>query len=513
MSEAIKQVRAYHELTKHRLSGYAPAPGFLDWDSQPNPFRTYDGALKIDLPFGLQTQDFSSDWSLANIGAFLELSMGLSAWKSIGPDRWALRTNPSSGNLHPTECYVLNWSDDEGALSQGVYHYDVYGHRLEQRGSYIAPLVTSAFGAIGLSTISWREEWKYGERAYRYCQLDVGHAIGAIRYACALFGWKVTPVFDFCDDDLDQILGTGRTEDYELVEREEPDLLLVLSKEDVEAQVPDLVALQQVNWQGKANPLSAERVAWPAIKRVKKAVIKETGPIKKLVDPASSLKWHGTKDHLVQVIQKRRSAQRMDKEKSVLDRDDFFNILQRTRPCEMPFDTLNHQPTISLFLFVHHVDGLEPGLYFFERSLGHLKALQQKGTAVPGCDGLYKISVPHDVRKISSQLSCNQGIAGHGAFAVSMLADFTCLETWGSWAYRLIHWEAGLIGQCLYLEAENIGLNGTGIGCFFDDEVHNVLGLVQTDGDWQVVYHFTLGVAKTDNRLESEPPFAHLSER
>ncbi|NVJ93887.1 MAG: hypothetical protein HWE34_19625, partial [Methylocystaceae bacterium] len=95
MSEAIKQVRAYHELTKHRLSGYAPAPGFLDWDSQPNPFRTYEGVSKFDLPFGL---DFSSDWSLTNIGAFLELSMGLSAWKSIGPDRWALRTNPSSGN-------------------------------------------------------------------------------------------------------------------------------------------------------------------------------------------------------------------------------------------------------------------------------------------------------------------------------------------------------------------------------------------------------------------------------
>ena len=33
--------------------------------------------------------------------------MGLSAWKAYGGNRWALRCNPSSGNLHPTEGYLL----------------------------------------------------------------------------------------------------------------------------------------------------------------------------------------------------------------------------------------------------------------------------------------------------------------------------------------------------------------------------------------------------------------------
>ena len=43
----------------------------------------------------------------ASLGAFFELALGLTAWKEHGGARWALRANPSSGNLHPTEGYVL----------------------------------------------------------------------------------------------------------------------------------------------------------------------------------------------------------------------------------------------------------------------------------------------------------------------------------------------------------------------------------------------------------------------
>jgi nitroreductase len=44
---------------------------------------------------------------------------------------------------------------------------------------------------VGLSSIFWREAWKYGERAFRYCQHDVGHALGTLRSAAAALGWKL----------------------------------------------------------------------------------------------------------------------------------------------------------------------------------------------------------------------------------------------------------------------------------------------------------------------------------
>jgi SagB-type dehydrogenase family enzyme len=133
-----------------------------------------------------------------SLGLLLELALGLSAWKRLGPDRWALRNNPSSGNLHPTEGYLLLWRQVSEAIPPGRYHYAPHEHALERRARLpeaqagaLARAHPATFGALAFSSIVWREEWKYGARAYRYCQLDVGHALGAARYAAAALGWTL----------------------------------------------------------------------------------------------------------------------------------------------------------------------------------------------------------------------------------------------------------------------------------------------------------------------------------
>ena len=40
---------AYHQRTKHHLHQYARSPGYLDWATQPDPFRTYAGAPQIEF--------------------------------------------------------------------------------------------------------------------------------------------------------------------------------------------------------------------------------------------------------------------------------------------------------------------------------------------------------------------------------------------------------------------------------------------------------------------------------
>jgi len=105
-------VRAYHARTKHRFEAYAEGPGQLDWDAQPAAFRHYPGAPLLELPLAADSfercygqlekkPDNEVAADLTSLGALLELSFGLSAWKTWGPSRWALRCNPSSGNLHP----------------------------------------------------------------------------------------------------------------------------------------------------------------------------------------------------------------------------------------------------------------------------------------------------------------------------------------------------------------------------------------------------------------------------
>ena len=102
-------------------------------------------------------------------------------------------------------------------------------------------------------------------------------------------------------------------------------------------------------------------------------------------------------------------------------------------------------------------------------------------------------------------MSCHQAIAADGCFSLGMLAEFEPLVEANPWRYRQLHWEAGLLGHVLYLEAEAAGIRGTGIGCYFDDVFHELLGL--ETGCFQSLYHFTAGYPLTDERITTLPPY------
>ena len=199
-TDPVDRVIRYHLQTKHHFNRYARSLGFLDWANQPDPFRRFDGAALIPLPL-LKPDDEpqspsydaiyekgdipSQPVTVATISRFLEFALALSAWKRAGDMQWALRSNPSSGNLHPTEGYLVLPQIDGLDLRPGLYHYAPKEHGLELRAEWsaaqvhrlLAPFPPESF-LIGLTSIHWREAWKYGERAFRYCNHDVGHAIG-----------------------------------------------------------------------------------------------------------------------------------------------------------------------------------------------------------------------------------------------------------------------------------------------------------------------------------------------
>jgi nitroreductase len=220
------------------------------------------------------------------------------------------------------------------------------------------------------------------------------------------------------------------------------------------------------------------------------------------------------------IIRNRRSAVDMDGA-SHISRDAFYRILLRICPhqSDVPFSTLPWNPTVHLALFVHRVDDLAPGLYLLARrrdELMHLKdAMRGKGDFAwrkpPGCPDqleLYEL-IQADARSAARTVSCQQDIAADGVFAVAMLARFEpLLEEYGPWFYKRLFWETGVIGQTLYLEAEAAGIRGTGIGCFFDDSMHEILGIA--DQSYQSLYHFTVGGPVDDPRLKTLAPYEHL---
>ena len=107
---------------------------------------------------------------------------------------------------------------------------------------------------------------------------------------------------------------------------------------------------------------------------------------------------------------------------------------------------------------------------------------------------------------VANRVSCDQDIAADGFFSLGMIARLqSSVRDRGGWFYRRLFWESGILGQVLYLEAEAAGARATGIGCFYDDPVHEAAGLSGTE--WQSIYHFSMGVPVDDSRLTTKPGY------
>ena len=521
-------VLAYHARSKHSLKRYAAGPETLDWDMQPNPFREFKGCARTELQLGAGRLGTSfaqastpggvaaAALTIESIASLLQLSMGLSAWKEYGPDRWAVRCNPSSGNLHPTEAYVF--SSNVPGIHDGVHHYLSRDHALELRcESDIRPEAPARLW-IGLSSVHWREAWKYGERAFRYCQLDVGHALGALRYAAGALGWSVALVDDVDSAELAAMMGIDRSGDFSGAEREDADLLIAIetvpgTTPAAERRPPFVRQGDGNRWAGRANLLDPHPLyRWPVIEQVSQATQgRDSGLPSEF--PNYPPRRRTDEVRAAEVILGRRSAQRFDS-KYWMSADTFYRMLDGLldRP-NAPWDVWNFAPRVHPIFFVHRVEGLDPGVYALPRHPAAFQALReqlrgdfewQASENLPAHLPFFRL-LRTDCRIIARTMNCHQAIASDSCFSLSMLGEFEPVVSANPWRYRQLHWEAGLIGHALYLEAEAEGLRGTGIGCYFDDALHEVLGLTTTQ--FQSLYHFTVGRPLTDDRISTWPAY------
>ena len=545
---AKELVVAYHERTKHHFQQFAASLGYLDWATQPDPFRRYSGADLARLPLA-PTGRRLPYWQLYVRGAvppeplrlesvslFFRYALSLTAWKRFRETTWALRANPSSGNLHPTEGYAVLPALERLSEMPAVYHYAPKEHALERRAVLDPRLWTELVSAfppgsflMGLSSVHWREAWKYGERAFRYCQHDVGHALATMRIAAAVLGWKLVLLEGVGDDTVSDLLGLARHDDFGEAEREEPELLALVAPEGSLAFPRSLneamVDGAGVLWRGQANTLSPEHgVEWPVVDEVARATRRPSN-----MSVGEDLSGFPREEELFgtpvrqglltveQAILGRRSALAMDGS-TAISQACFFRMLSRLIPTRdgrsIPWDAIPWRPRIHLGLFVHRVEGLAPGLYALPRDPHRVEVLKRvmrrefRWQRVPTCPAglpLYLLQ-EGDCRAVAATVSCRQDIAGDGAFSLGMIADYTdSLGTYGAAFYRALFWEAGMVGQVLYLEAEEAAIRATGIGCYFDDPVHEVFGIASRD--WQSFYHFAVGGPVEDLRLTALPAY------
>lgn len=454
--------RAYHEATKHTPERLRRAAYTLDWSNMPNPFRHYEGVPVVDLLADPPAPDIAAFDLLrgalgpcdgaggpAFLSSLLFYSAAISATK-LAPATgsiYSLRVNPSSGNLHPTEFHfatrgLAGWED-------GLYHYRPSQHMAEQRGR-------GDFGFDGelvfiLTSIAWREAWKYRERAYRYCLHDMGHAWQSLELAARALGCGCEAVGSFDDSELAARLG--------LAQDEWPMLVVTLRRGSLPESERELLG-------GTPNVLSGESVVPDMIHRIHAATC-VAGADWRVSRPVFEGPLLGGRI-FGEVVRGRRSAL------------DFVGGSQMMAMAQLlALLSVARAPFLTLYLYVHRVAGLAPGLYRYAGELELVRA--------------------GDQRVAAAGLSIGQDLAGNACVAISMIADLDgAAAIHGDRGYRYAHFEAGALGQRLYVGAEALGLRATGIGAFFDDRVHSYLSLPQG----QVIYHFAIGYPVVDPRLE-----------
>jgi SagB-type dehydrogenase family enzyme len=527
--DAINTVLSYHSATKHHFHRYAPGPGHLDWATQPEPFRQYAGApvLALEIP-DLQQEPSGlavpAPFDAHSVSRLFFNALAISAWKQAGDNRWALRVNPSSGNLHPTEGYLLSGPIPGLAEEPALYHYAPDRHALERRATFPAQ-TWAGFAAgwqpgtsfVGLSSIPWRESWKYGERAFRYCNHDVGHALAALAISARLLRWHASLVDHLATADLQRLLGLNQSSQ---AEPEWAEILVAISPATIgESRLAEaktmLSALSTGAWQGNPNLLGPSWIDWPliagAVHATKKPAAAAFQPAPS--QPNDSPSGTGEPVYPPKLIHQRRSAMAMD-ERVWMNCASFWDLLGQLLPAQPVFSLLPWSFT-NLVFFVHRVREMAPGVYILVRNPRQLPSLKlalrpgfawQKPSGCPSSLPFYRLQTA-DSQETARLISCHQEIASDGCFSLAMVAEFEePITRLGAWMYPRLFWECGMIGQILYLAAEKIGLRGTGIGCFFDDAMHQLLGLESQQ--FQSLYHFTVGSPLEDHRLTTLPPYS-----
>jgi SagB-type dehydrogenase family enzyme len=509
VNEETERLFAYHHATKHSYQSVRTNAHFLDWRNQPDPFRKYEGAPLTSLPAepgfpmagtfatmaalaeGTRTDRESklkyredAQLDVAWLSRLLWHSMAISAWKKVPRtgDRYSLRVNPSSGNLHPTEVYLALLGFV--GINDGLYHYRTDQHALElrSRGNWteqigralVLPWAEESPLIVGLTSIFWREAWKYRDRAYRYCCHDLGHAMMSLLLAARALGLPGGVVTHFSDLRLADELG--------LAESDEAPLAFLVFPPQGPCPSGRLSAPPQQEPEGVPNELSAEEIPYDLLIGMHRSTIlpDPAGPLPRV---SSTNSYRANDDPplpdpardapLAPTVRQRRSALDFDARTPPMKREEVEQLMDfatrdwradwrgnfsgETTPIETGADF------VTLYLYFHRVRDCEFGVYLWDKSSRRLERLHRG-----------------NVERVAAFLSLEQALAGNACFAVSMIGDLAqAARVFGNRGYRYLHFEAGAIGQRLYVGAEALGWNATGIGAFYDDDVHRYLGFLE----------------------------------
>jgi SagB-type dehydrogenase family enzyme len=197
----------------------------------PAAIKRYKNRPTIDLPRPSRDDEFARvfharrTWrryspqpvTLDELAAILALSAGVQHWVDGGDVTIPLKTSPSGGARHATECYVV--ARDVKGLKKGIYHYGPARHALTRIGkavsirrmqSYVpgSEYFAKASAMVFFTAVFARILWRYPyARAYRAALIESGHVCQTFLLAATKLGLAPFSVMALADSAIERDLG------------------------------------------------------------------------------------------------------------------------------------------------------------------------------------------------------------------------------------------------------------------------------------------------------------------
>jgi len=490
----VKDLRLYHDSTKHSPESVRSGHHFLDWEIKPFPFKVYPDAPAVPLPreVGRPTMPAleavargapargGGALDVARLAEILFFAAGLTKKKVYpGGEGIHFRAAASTGALYEVEVYVV--AGPLAGLAPGVYHFSPgdFTLRCLRAGDYRSALaevtsqparVREAPATVVLSAIYWRNTWKYQARAFRHFFWDSGTMLANLLATAAAADLPARVLLGFADAPVNHLLGLDAAREAALAvvplgagARPAPAPTPAPTLEGAGAPIEPLTLA--------AVPLSSREVDYP--------LVREAHVASSLPNGAAARDWARPRppretvgasppvDHrlarldappratLGDVILRRGSTRQFGREAIPFD---ALSTILDVAVHDLEQEELDIEAggvfLVDCYLLVHAVDGLPAGAYVYDARQRGLRLLR-----------------PGDFRSEGGYLCLDQAIGADASAVVFFLADLgTLLEMYGSRAYRAANLAAGLLGGRMYLAAYALGLGASGL-TFYDDDV------------------------------------------
>ena len=478
-NESFDAALTYHEATKHSEVTVGTSAHYLDWENRPSQFKEYQNLSSISLPKefphpkqnslmaigGPSDEEGSDKIGIETLAEILFFSAGLTRKMRIGNEFHYMRAASATGALYPIELYVI--SSKIPGLEAGVYHFNPFHFCLVmvRKGDYRPTLEdagskdsSSAPFTVALTSIAWRNAWKYGARSYRHWFWDSGVIAANLLATAQSNGLRARLGMAFVDTEVDKLLA--------LQPKKEATVALAVIGEGQQPKAgsapPPIRGLNL-----EISPLSMEEVDYPVIWDTNEAsqfqtkseveAWKKSAPKKGEITPVTPAfllpkKSLESAPPLKQVILKRGSTRKFAHRQ--ISFENLSTILEFSST-HIPLDFLSDDQSLIDFYFIaNDVGGLAPGSYFYNPTTSSVEQLK-----------LVKS------RSMSGYLSLGQPLFSDASVVFFLMTRLNhVLQSLGNRGYRAAQFEAGVRAGKIYLTAYAIGLGASG-STFFDDAV------------------------------------------